>query len=83
MFTIQNYYNFISNQKQSNSFANEVQIASKFGVKHEGRQLILNSRPETIRKSIEGRNWRFNRFYLSVWILDKTMHLLYQSAQNF
>ncbi|MCI9071972.1 MAG: aldo/keto reductase [Lachnospiraceae bacterium] len=33
---------------------NEVVIASKFGVRHEGRQLIVDSRPETIRKSVEG-----------------------------
>jgi len=33
---------------------NAVVIATKFGVRHEGRQLIMDSRPETIRKSIDG-----------------------------
>lgn len=33
---------------------NQVKIATKFGVRHEGRQLILNSQPEMIRASIEG-----------------------------
>lgn len=32
---------------------NQVKIATKCGVKHEGRQLIMDSRPETIRRSIE------------------------------
>lgn len=35
-------------------FENNVQIATKFGIKHEGRSLICDSRPETIRKSAEG-----------------------------
>ena len=35
-------------------FGNNVQIATKFGIKHEGRSLICDSRPETIRKSAEG-----------------------------
>lgn len=35
-------------------FRNNVQIATKFGIKHEGRSLICDSRPETIRKSEEG-----------------------------
>ncbi len=29
-------------------------IATKFGVRHEGRQLVMDSRPETIRSSIDG-----------------------------
>ena len=33
---------------------NKVVIATKFGVKHSERGLIMDSRPETIRKSIEG-----------------------------
>ena len=32
----------------------QVKIATKFGVRHEGRHLILNSQPETIRTSIDG-----------------------------
>lgn len=35
-------------------FGNNVQIATKFGIKHEGRSIICDSRPETIRKSAEG-----------------------------
>ena len=35
-------------------FRNHVKIATKCGVKHENRQLVLDSRPETIRTSIEG-----------------------------
>ena len=32
----------------------KVVIASKFGVRHEGTELKMDSRPETIRKSIDG-----------------------------
>lgn len=35
-------------------FSGSVQIATKFGIKHEGRSLICDSRPEIIRKSVEG-----------------------------
>lgn len=35
-------------------FKGKVQIATKYGIKHEGRSLICDSRPETIRKSVEG-----------------------------
>lgn len=35
-------------------YRDSVIIATKFGVKHEARQLVLDSRPETIRKAIEG-----------------------------
>lgn len=35
-------------------FGNNVQIATKFGIKHEGSSLICDSRLETIRKSAEG-----------------------------
>lgn len=31
-----------------------VKIATKFGVRHKGRTLAMDSRPETVRKSIEG-----------------------------
>ena len=36
------------------SVRNHVKIATKCGVKHENRRLVLDSRPETIRQSIEG-----------------------------
>jgi aryl-alcohol dehydrogenase-like predicted oxidoreductase len=45
----------------------DVQIASKFGVKHEGRQLILDSRPETIRKAIDGSLKRLQTDYLDLY----------------
>lgn len=35
-------------------YKGRVQIATKFGIKHEGRSLICDSRPETIKKSVEG-----------------------------
>lgn len=35
-------------------FKGRVQIATKFGVRHEGNSIICDSRPETIRKSVEG-----------------------------
>ncbi len=40
--------------KALNPVRDKVKIATKCGVKHEGRQLVLDSRPETIRTSIEG-----------------------------
>lgn len=44
-----------------------VQIASKFVVKHEERQLILDSRSKTIRKSIEGSLKRLQTDYLDLY----------------
>lgn len=35
-------------------FRSKVKIATKFGVRHEGRSLILDSSPKTIRESVEG-----------------------------
>lgn len=35
-------------------FKDSVHIATKFGVRHEGRSIICDSRPETIKKSVEG-----------------------------
>ena len=45
----------------------EVQIASKFGVKHEGRMLSMDSRPETIRRSVEGSLRRLQTDYLDLY----------------
>lgn len=45
----------------------EVQIASKFGVTHEGRTLRMDSRPETIRRSIEGSLRRLQTDYLDLY----------------
>lgn len=39
---------------------NQVVIATKFGVRHEGVNLITDSRPETIRRSLEGSLKRLN-----------------------
>lgn len=35
-------------------FRDKVKIATKFGVRHEKRQIVTDSRPEVIRKSVEG-----------------------------
>ncbi|MDE7265145.1 MAG: aldo/keto reductase [Clostridia bacterium] len=35
-------------------YKGKVQIATKFGIKHEGRSLLCDSRPEMIKKSVEG-----------------------------
>lgn len=35
-------------------YRDKVQIATKFGVHHEGRTIVTDSRPETIRKWVEG-----------------------------
>ena len=35
-------------------YKGKVQIATKFGIKHEGRSLLCDSRPEIIKKSVEG-----------------------------
>ena len=35
-------------------FRDDIVIASKFGVEHKGDHLITDSKPETIRKSVEG-----------------------------
>jgi aryl-alcohol dehydrogenase-like predicted oxidoreductase len=42
-------------------FGQEVKIASKFGVKIEGGKQLMDSRPDTIRKSIEGSLKRLKR----------------------
>lgn len=46
---------------------NEVQIATKFGVKHEGRELILDSRPENIRRAVEGSLKNLNTDYIDLY----------------
>ena len=38
----------------------KVKIATKFGVRHENRQIITDSRPEVIRKSVEGSLKKLN-----------------------
>lgn len=46
---------------------NHVKIATKFGVKHEKRQLVLDSRPETIRRSVEGSLSRLGTDYIDLY----------------
>lgn len=41
-------------------FRGKVQIATKFGVRHEGTSLLCDSRAETIRASVEGSLRRLN-----------------------
>lgn len=45
----------------------EVQIATKFGVTHEERQLILNSRPEHIRQALEGSLKKLDTDYIDLY----------------
>lgn len=45
----------------------EVQIASKFGVIHEGRMLQMDSRPQTIRRAIEGSLRRLQTDHLDLY----------------
>lgn len=46
---------------------NEVQIATKFGVRHEGRTIITDSRPETIRGSVESSLRRLNTDHIDLY----------------
>ncbi len=48
-------------------YRDKVKIATKCGVKHENRQLVLDSRPETIRKSIEGSLKRLGVDYVDLY----------------
>ena len=44
-----------------------VKIATKFGVRHENRTLVMDSRPETIRKSIDGSLKRLGTDYVDLY----------------
>lgn len=46
---------------------NRIKIATKFGVRHENRALALDSRPETIRKSIDGSLKRLRTDYVDLY----------------
>ncbi len=48
-------------------YRDKVKIATKCGVKHENRQLVLDSRPETIKKSIEGSLKRLGTDYVDLY----------------
>lgn len=45
----------------------EVQIATKFGVSHEGRQLIINSRPDNIRRTVEASLNKLGTDYIDLY----------------
>lgn len=45
----------------------KVVIATKFGVRHEGVNLITDSRPETIRRSLEGSLRRLNTDHIDLY----------------
>lgn len=45
----------------------DVVIATKFGVKHEGRHLFADSRPETIRTSVEGSLKRLGTDHIDLY----------------
>ena len=45
----------------------KVVIATKCGVRHENRQLVLDSRPETIRRSVEGSLKRLRTDYIDLY----------------
>ena len=48
-------------------FRDKVVIATKCGVRHENRQLVLDSRPETIRRSVEGSLKRLGTDYIDLY----------------
>lgn len=48
-------------------YREHIQIATKFGVKHEGRTLVMDSRPETIRRSIDGSLKRLGVDYVDLY----------------
>ncbi len=45
----------------------DVVIATKFGVKHEGRHLLTDSRPEVIRRSVEGSLKRLKTDHIDLY----------------
>lgn len=48
-------------------YRDQVQIATKFGVHHEGRTIVTDSRPETIRKSVEGSLRRLHTDHIDLY----------------
>lgn len=49
----------------------QVIIATKCGVHHDGRKLITDARPETIRKSVEGSLKRLKTNYIDLYYLHR------------
>jgi len=48
-------------------FRDKVQIATKFGVHHQNRNIVTDSRPETIRKSVEGSLRRLHTDHIDLY----------------
>lgn len=48
-------------------FRDKIVLATKFGVQHGGDRLIMDSRPETIRKSVEGSLKRLGTDYIDLY----------------
>lgn len=48
-------------------YRGKVKIATKFGVRHEGAEIITDSRPETIRASVEGSLKRLNTDHIDLY----------------
>lgn len=53
--------------KALHDIRDKVQIISKFGVTHEGRTVVVDSRPETIRKAINESLERLNTTYIDLY----------------
>ncbi|MEO4806013.1 aldo/keto reductase [Bacteroides thetaiotaomicron] len=53
--------------KALHSIRDKVTIATKFGVRHGGNRLILDSRPATIRASVEGSLARLGTDYIDLY----------------
>lgn len=60
-------YNEVIVGKALAPYRDKVKLATKCGVRHEKRKLILDSRPETIRKSIEGSLSRLGVDYVDLY----------------
>lgn len=48
-------------------YRNKVQLATKFGVRHDNRNILTDSRPETIRSSVEGSLRRLHTDYIDLY----------------
>lgn len=48
-------------------YRNKVQLATKFGVCHDNRNILTDSRPETIRSSVEGSLRRLHTDYIDLY----------------
>lgn len=48
-------------------YRNKVQLATKFGVRHDNRSILTDSRPETIRSAVEGSLRRLHTDYIDLY----------------